>query len=83
MVARWFVCEGAEERQRWEGLSGRWIRKTKKKKGSSGFKSARASKLVARRWGVVVVVVGVKSVHNLDLEAERNKKRTAHRTFGG
>lgn len=42
-------------------------RKTKKK-GSSGFKSARASKLVAWWWGW-----GVKSVHNLDLEAERNK----------
>lgn len=44
----------------------------KTKKGSSGFKSARASKLVARRWGMGVGV-GVKSVHNLDLEAERNK----------
>lgn len=41
----------------------------KTKKGSSGFKSALASELDVRRWGVG----GVKSVQNLDLEAERNK----------
>lgn len=31
MVARWFVSEGAEERQRREGLSGCWIGRQKKR----------------------------------------------------
>lgn len=66
-MARWFVSEGAEERQRRDDLSRFCIGRQKK--------APLYSKCTRVKAGCAEVVGGwgVKSVQNQDLEAERNK----------